>query len=412
MSELVRLDDVRDIPDMSITEADLNGSEPADDTWRPVNLADPAYAIPPEPPAILGLLYTGKRHVISGPPESVKTLFAYIFALTAIRDGHTVAIVDFEMGPVAARRLLDDLGATAHELARIYYVSPETGPEHGLQAIVEHGVQLAIIDAAIGAYDASGLDDNARKDVEAWARKWIRPLFQSEIATLVIDHVVKNAENRGKFTIGSERKLGGVDVHLGFEALKPLTRGGSGMVKVHVHKDRPGFLQRPHAAIVELSSDPATHAISWHLRPADTTDPDTGEFKPTIYMEKVSRELERHPGEQRSQKQVEDAVSGRATLVRKALEHLVEERFLTLEIGPRSAKLYTLLEPFRRPETDLVPTSSHLVPDEVVPPRPTSSPPDRGTSVDGDDVDDVTSSRELDVYDPAVQDLLDDGIPF
>ena len=413
--KLVRLSEVRDIPDMLIGPQDVyaGNGEQLEHTngWQPLDLADPKYAAAPDPPAIHGMLYARKRHVLSGPPESAKTLVAYLLLLSAMRDGWHVAIIDFEMGPTAARQLLHELGATQDELTDIYYVEPSAPPsEANYQALIECETRLVLLDAAIGAYDAQGLDDNKRQDAEKFAGTWIAPLWQAEIATLLIDHVVKNVDGRGKYTIGSERKLGGADVHLGLEALKTLSRGGSGLIKVHVHKDRPGYMPRPSVAVLELTSDPDTHHITWQIRDPAPTDQE-GRWKPTIYMERVSRELQKHD-EPRSQKQVEEAVEGRATYTRQALEHLVDEGYISLEIGPRSAKLYASIKPYLKPDDDLVPTSSHLVPDEVVPPRPTSSPPYRGTSVARDEEDEVTSSREIDVFDPEVQALLDDDIPF
>jgi hypothetical protein len=141
----------------------------------------------------------------------------------------------------------------------------------------------------MGAFHASGLDDNKRQDVEAFAAQWVTPLWQAGVGTVVLDHVTKAAEGRGKYAIGSERKVGQVDVHLGLEAVgTPLTRGGSGLVKVRVHKDRPGFLLRPCAAEIVLSSEPDTHRISFEIRaPADVAQGSGGDFRPTNLMEKV-----------------------------------------------------------------------------------------------------------------------------
>ncbi len=38
-----------------------------------------------------------QRHAFSGPPESAKTLAAYVIALEEIRNGGTVVLLDFEM---------------------------------------------------------------------------------------------------------------------------------------------------------------------------------------------------------------------------------------------------------------------------------------------------------------------------
>jgi hypothetical protein len=78
---------------------------------------------------------------------------------------------------------------------------------------------------------------------------------------IVLDHVVKNSDNRGKYAIGSERKTGGADVHLSFDTTTPISRGNVGRFKITTHKDRHGHLKRGHVADLELRSDPTTHAI-------------------------------------------------------------------------------------------------------------------------------------------------------
>ena len=419
MSDTVRLSEIeQSVPDMTIGDADVIPIDPTIEQpagWQRLNLADPTYAIPPEPPAVAGLLYHGKRHVISGPPESAKTLIAYRLLLQALRDQHPVAIVDLEMGPVAARRLLHDLGATPDELADLYYVEPTAPPTPSdIQAIIDHGSRFVMLDAAAGAYHASGLDDNARKDVEQFASVWIRPLWQAGIATLVVDHVTKDKETRGKFTIGSERKLGQADVHLSCEALKTLSRGGTGIVKIHVHKDRPAYLQRPVAALVDLASHPDTHAVTWTLREPTTADTTDGGFKPTRLMQAVSRWLEKHPG-RHPFADIEEHVKGKAQYKRDAINQLVQEGYAVESAGPRGARLIELVKPYSEPSDDLVPTSSPPRPDGV---KTTSSlvPPLQGDE-DGVDVGSgSTSSRDEVTIDDLLEKysdyLDDDGIPY
>jgi hypothetical protein len=208
--------------------------------WQPLDIGSQAYNVLPEPPELAGLIYAGKRHVVSGAPESLKTTLCYILALEHIRSGGVAGLVDLEMGPVAARRLLEELGAT-DELASIYYVEPEAPPTAGdLEAMLAASVTLAIVDAAAGAYSLSGLDDNKRQDAERFTRTWLEPLWKRGVATVTVDHVTKDREARGRWAIGSERKVGGADVHLGLHVVRQLSRGGSGLVRVDTHKDRRG----------------------------------------------------------------------------------------------------------------------------------------------------------------------------
>jgi hypothetical protein len=210
-------------------------------SWQWLNLAAPEFEAPSDPPYIAGLIYPGLRHVLSGSPESAKTLVGLILALTVQRQNELVAHIDFEMGPKRTRTLLEDLGATADEIADHIYTETGGPPDEAdLAHLTVNGVALALIDAGAGAYNASGLDDHSRKDVETFGSTWIDPLYRASVGTLLVDHVVKNTDNRGKWAIGSERKAGQADVDLGLELIgKPLSRGGSALVKVRVHKDRP-----------------------------------------------------------------------------------------------------------------------------------------------------------------------------
>ena len=379
--------------------------------YRWVDLTDPAYQIPPAPPTIEGILYAGRRHVISGPPESTKTLVAYLLLLQALRADNGVAILDFEMGPHAAVTLLRELGATDAELEAVHYTEPDAPPmANDIARLTGMGVGYVLLDAAAGAYDTTGLDDNSRKDAETFAGHWIRPLWQAGIATIVIDHVTKNADTRGKFTIGSERKTGQADVHLSLEALKPLHRGGTGKVKITVHKDRPGHLPRPTLYVIDLASDEDTHHITWAMRDPHPTDAAEGYFRPTKLMERVSQWLEETGGEW-SGHDIEKAVEGKGTGIRSALIALTHEGKIGRDETGRGYK-YRHLEAYRERD-DLVPTETQYPSgnSDLVPPRPTSSPSrvddlvPRPLSLDRDE--DGIHIR-IDVTDEAVQALLDD----
>jgi hypothetical protein len=311
--------------------------------WQPLNLASSEYELEPDPPHpdYSGLLYVGKRHVVSAPTESLKTMIVMAIALDAIRAGRKMASIDFEMGPHAMRRLLVDLGATQEELATVHYVQPDGPPSKAdIEAIVGKGIDIVVFDASMGAFHASGLDDNKRQDVEKFAATWIDPLWQRGIGTVVLDHVTKNIEGRGRYAIGSERKVGQVDVHLGLELVSQLTRGGLGLVKVHVHKDRPGFLQRPYAAEIAFTSEPDTHAISWQIRPTATANPTAG-WQPTILMGRAIDFLEQQT-EPVSRTAVAAGIGKNKQQALRAIDILIAKGDIHESPGPRNAKLLTL----------------------------------------------------------------------
>ena len=371
-----------DIPPELLVRTPDPESEYAD-SWHPVNLAA-LEERPPIQPTLggIGLVYPGKRHVFSGPQESAKTLAAYAVALEVVRAGGTVCIIDFEMGRWDARDRLRDLGATQEELARILYVEPsEPADAERILRLVRAKPELVIVDAAAGAYDLQGLDDNKRGDVERFTSVYVREFWRHGIATIVLDHVVKNAELRGKYTIGSERKVGGADVHLGFEAITPIRRGADGLYKISTHKDRGGFLQRGRLADLHLSSDPATHQISWEFRPAEHEDGDV--WRPRVLMARVSEYLEQHQHEEpHTQNAIVKMVKGKDSGKVDALAHLAALGFVAEEPGPGGAKTFRHLRRYTGPqdeqsESSTEPASGSGPSSEAQEPLPlpTSAPP-------------------------------------
>ncbi len=358
--EWVDLHEVADIVHLATLNG--NGAEPElpENSWRPQNLNDLPEQ-PPTPPNLgnTHLVYPGKRHVFSGPPESAKTLAAYCILIQVVRNSGSGILIDFEMGAYDARQRLRELGATPDEINSIHYVEPdERATTERVANLIGLQPDLVIIDAAAGIYSLEGLDDNKRGDVEKISNLYIRAFWKAGIATILLDHVVKDGEARGKFAIGSERKLGGADVHMGFDTISPISRGSSGKYKISTHKDRGGYLKRGHLADLQLDSDPDTHSITWTFTEAVTSIAAAGYFRPTHLMQNVSEELESRV-EPSSRNSVYDTLGGTKDYVLKAITALVTEGFVTETAGPNNAKLVESARPYREnnpvdnPETPL-----------------------------------------------------------
>jgi hypothetical protein len=388
----------------------LNGSRPQEDSWTPRNLAELEDRPPIEPTlGGLGLCYPGKRHVFSGPQESAKTLAAYVLGLSVVRAGSSVVLIDFEMGPWDAKTRLRELGANEQDMASVLYVAPEQpATESRIQALVEAGPELVIVDAAAGAYDLQELDDNKRGDVERFTRFYVNGFWKAGIATVVLDHVTKNAETRGNYAIGSERKVGGADVHLGFSVVKPISRGTKGVYKITTHKDRGGCLKRGVLCEFDLDSDPDTNVISWQFRKPAVADEDHP-FRPTVKMEQASRWLEKQLEERVPMSHIEKGIGGDRDAGRLAIQILVNEGNFREEAGPRNARLMTLVRPYREEYDDLSATSPHLSGEVAQSDLSASPPPYR----DGEDGGEVRSGPERSNQEQLSDDSEeDDGIPF
>ena len=205
-------------------------------SWQPVNLAASEFDAPPDPPTTAGLLYLGKRHLLSGRPNRRRRS----------SPGHTRTSMS-KTAKRRDRRLRDgaprdpaatlDLGFTLDQIcAHVAYYEPDGPPtEADIPALVDANTTLVIVDAAAGAYDASGLDDNKRADVEKFTRvDSAAPPARRHHAR----HRPRHEERRDTRALLDrlERKLGGADGHLGLEVIgQPLSRGGNALVKVHVH---------------------------------------------------------------------------------------------------------------------------------------------------------------------------------
>lgn len=409
---LIVLDQVRDIPSQ-----ERNENQPPPHSWTPTSLIDLA-ANPPEPPTIGGLLYPGKRTVLSGETESMKTWLALILCKAELDLGHPVAWVDLDaMGPGSMLERLRLLGVADDTISdHFYYYEPsemlDPGKKNELATTIEeHGIRLFVIDAFNPILSLHGLDMNSTKDIEQFWVHIADPICKAGAACTVLDHVAKNTETRGKYSIGSERKASGAIVHIGFRLLEPLTRGGQGRSLLTVQKDRPGCLPRPTLGRLILTSD--NTSIAYTLEPDHAHDGDR--FRPTILMERISQKLELHD-DAVSQSWIEKNTDGKATALRQAVDVLVDEGYLARKPGPNKTHLHTIIRPFSQ-SADEPPTSPSPVRPQSVPNLRSSEsvPPSlsfrgRVTVRDGDDTrpEPVPTFQEYDHPPP----MTDADIPW
>ena len=338
-----------------------NGSAPTDGTasrWSRTKLAK-YIGLPPLIPEIAGLFYLGLRHLISGPGESAKTWLCLAGAVAEIKAGRGVIWADLDgMGArdIAARLLA--LGASETEIDElVYFTNPEgqlDAPEIAelLAWAASTSCRLFVADAFTGFLVAHDLDGHIGSDVEkAWQR--LDPLREAGLAVVLIDHVVKNERAQNGQAIGSERK--GTAAHLHFD-LKPrekFSRGGTGRSRMGTSRDRGAYFPRPSAGELVLYSNADTGVVTWKIDPPRLE----GEtFRPTGYMEKVSRYLEKHPDAAKGV--VETGVGGKAEYVRSALDLLVDEGFVSRTSGAHGALLHNAEKPYREADDVLVPSSS------------------------------------------------------
>ncbi|WP_017974345.1 AAA family ATPase [Actinopolyspora halophila] len=353
-------------PDPANTPGPADGDTAERPSWQPIDLGpvlDGTWQ-PPEAGLLMrddavGLLYPGHVHWFHGESESGKSWVAQTAAARVLDSGGTVTYIDHESNPGELVHRLLALGTSAHAIRqRFHYLQPEVSAMREaatFAALADHIYDLVVIDGVTDAVGLDGISSADNDDVAGWMRRVPKQLARSTSAAVIcIDHVSKDADSRGRFAIGGQHKLAGIDgaAYL-VEPVEPLGQGLQGSLALRIAKDRPGSI-RPHCGTWRKTdrTQEAARVIIDSTQNGKTTvtvakpemrDPHA-KFRPTKIMEKASTYIEEHPGSPLSW--VRRGVGGKAENVDTALERLVEEGWITREtIG--SAVTHRSLKPFR-----------------------------------------------------------------
>lgn len=338
------------VGDLEVARAQRNGAQPASPaadaatTWAALDLQALLDGNDlEEPPTLLArtdgacLIYEAKLHQVSAEPEAGKGWLVCHAAAAALGQGEAVVYFDFESTARDIASRLVALGVPAEVIVdRFRYVHPDEplkGPDtqRDLATATALKPALAIIDGVTEALAVHGLDLGDNNDIAKWLELLPRPLVRQGAAVVLVDHVVKNRENQGRYAIGAQHKLAGIDVAYMLEVIDPFARGRDGLVKVTVQKDRPGWVRQKAAGkrIADMrltsSADGSEVAVELHA-PAG---PDA--FRPTHLMERVSRAIEATPGLTKSG--IRSTVQGNHQAKELALQILITEGFVRPEPG-------------------------------------------------------------------------------
>ncbi|MCV7505200.1 helicase RepA family protein [Micrococcus luteus] len=370
---------------MTATPHDLNGADaaayawPADGaeaadapvaTWKPLDLAGylngtikPAQARLMARTDGVHLLYPGHVHSVAGESESGKSMLMLAVVVETIAAGGRVLFIDYESDPATVVDRLVKMGANPSELAdHLDYVQPQTDPVNGpyLEASAWSAVkatryELAVLDGVTEALSVSGVASIDNDEVTGWIRRVPRALARSTGAAVVlVDHVTKSSEGRGRFAIGAQSKLSALDgAAFIVEPLAPLGVGMCGRLAVRVGKDRPGRIRghggawrksdRTQAVAVAVidSTDPA--------RIVYTLEPPARDLSPEQAQAEAAEDLRRRIVEWIRDRpspptfnDITKAVSGSRDGIRGALDGLIAAGEVATVPGPRKSTLHTL----------------------------------------------------------------------
>ncbi|MFI7042650.1 bifunctional DNA primase/polymerase [Microbispora rosea] len=318
------------------------------------------------------LLYRGLIHSFHGESESGKSLVLIWEAVRLINAGEDVLWVTFDSDPEedVARALR--MGARKDAIRRhLHYVKPDEPPTMNPGAYrslfyTENGdaksYALAVID---GVTDAVVLfAGHAKGDPNEIFTQFSR-IFPRRLASLtgacvvLIDHVSKDAENRGRFAIGAQAKMSqltGAAYTVEPDQTAP-TVGGVGYVVLRVGKDRPGDVRRAsgprrgrdrtqEAARIRVDDTGARTVVT--VEPPMTDPFGSGSVDgvqvPVELMASISQVLEDNPGGLTG-RAIEGLVRGKGTTIRAALE-LLESRGFTRAEKRGNGQAHILVRPF------------------------------------------------------------------
>ncbi len=354
---------VRGLEQMRATSDD-DPSEARPSTWAPVDAKPILNGEQTEPPPTrlvrgdgVALLYDGKVHSFNGESESAKSWCAQCVCAEALQRGEHVLYLDFEDGAVSVLGRLVALGVAPDVVAeRFHYVRPDeplsfaTEPDLD-DVLTTYAPTVAVVDGVTEAMTLQGLDLISNRDTAEFLRLLPRRLQRAGCAVVLIDHVVKAKDDRGRHAIGAQHKLAGIDCALVFDVERPFGRGLAGVVRIKVTKDRPGQVRphavgdrREHVATMHLRSDADTGAVRIELRTPDDT------FLPTGVMESVSYVLANDENaEGLHVAAIVDAVGARRSTVVTALEALLVGGYVERINGRRGAKVYRHVRLYQAP---------------------------------------------------------------
>ena len=300
------------------------------------------------------LFYAGRVNGVHGDSNAGKTWTALAACAQEIQAGKSVVYIDMEDNAAGIVARLLSIGVKPQDITdALRYLHPDERFDLIAQALVRDMVlvsdpTLVVIDSTGEGLALEGANPNADEEVARWFRLLPRMIANLGPAVITLDHTTK-ADGDALWPIGSQRKRAAITgAQYLQKVVKPFSRGTAGFAVLTCAKDRNGHY-RSGQKVAELHMTPHGDTATLELR-AVIDEVATGQFRPTILMERVSRFVEQEP--ESSVRQILEGVGGKAEAARTAISVLVSEGYLTTQPGPRNATLHTSSRAFREAEQD------------------------------------------------------------
>lgn len=366
---------------MESYEANKNASS----SWRFEDLAQLASGIelPPTPTVFQredgqGLFYRGAVNDLHGEPGCGKSMIAQIATAQELKADRDVIYIDYEDSArnVVKRLLL--LGVTGEQIvAHFHYVRPSAKPSSptsldGWRETLDYAdtATLTVIDGVTSCLAYAGLDSNSGDDIATWYNTMPRLISACGPAVVLIDHVVKSKDNRGRYAGGSMQKLALIDgISYSVDMTKPVGKGVRGVIVIKSGKDRISEIEEHcavswdsngshlrEAARIEINStDPKLMRVTIarpNMMPSEDRQAKRDDFRPTGLMERISRMLEdslEEPNQSELFKALkEDGSGARTAVMSKAVSLLLQEGFVSNRSGRNNRSIFKSVRPYRQ----------------------------------------------------------------
>ena len=329
-------------------------------SWKPVPLADYFDGLFQAPIATIlkrsdgnGLIYTGRVHSIYGESESGKSWIAQIATAECLKNDKKVIYIDFESDAIDIVNRLKALGVSRANLLHYFtYIRPDGARDADdpyWQAILQpESATLVVIDGVTESLTMWGGESKDNDAITRWMRLFPRTVASaSGAAVVLIDHITKNAETRGRFAIGGQAKLATIDgaAYL-VEPLEALAPGRVGTLTMRVTKDRPGFVRKiagmwrksdrtQEAAVFIIDSTKAQMQYAITVPLLEDEMESNKEYKKQL---EVAEFIHHHPGA--SRRMVQDGITGSKDAIGDRISDLMAGGWVENKGNDRSFILY------------------------------------------------------------------------
>lgn len=199
----------------------------------------------PEPIGDFPTLYSGKVHALQAESHVGKTYAAYKHIINMARSGKSVVIMEYENGEEDAINQLRALGANEEDFDRIHIFDSPTcslnAAENFRNLIDVIRPALVVWDNLASALSVAGLNEDLNKDCSDWHNAYTKPLRKKGVATLILDHVVKAEDRRGRHAKGAVAKFNECDVIWNLSQPERFTPKKTGKIRLKLEKAKSGL---------------------------------------------------------------------------------------------------------------------------------------------------------------------------